>query len=631
MTPETDPQFEELLVYLKRSRGFDFGGYKRSSLGRRIRKRMQTVNIERFGDYVDYLEVHPDEFAELFNTILINVTGFFRDPTAWEALREQVLQRVLTSKKPDEPIRVWSAGCASGQEAYTVAILLAEGLGLDAFRDRVKIYGTDVDADALNQARQAVYTRREVEGIPAELLSKYFEETGERRSFRKDLRRSVIFGRHDLIQDAPISRLDLLTCRNVLMYFNAETQGRILDRFHFAVNEDGFLMLGKAEMLLSQNNSFQSVDLKRRLFVKVSRGGARERTWRFNVAGDQATPLINHVRLREAAFETAPVSQVVLDARGHLTMANHQARAQFGLSNQDLGQPFADLERSFRPLELRPAIDQAVAEGRTFALKEVEWRRAGGETEFLDVQVLPLRDNGGVPLGVTLTFAPVTAYKRLQEELQRSHLELESAYEELQSSNEELETTNEELQSTVEELETTNEELQSTNEELETMNEELQSANEELQTMNEELRQRSDELNQVNTFLQSILASFRGGVVVVDQNQMVLVWNHKAEDLWGLRSEEVQGVHFMNLDIGLPVEQLHQPIRSCLSGEKRSQELILSAVNRRGRPITCQIVCTPLLGPGDEVRGAILLMEAQEQQHQEQPAQESPDGEGRSP
>jgi len=221
----------------------------------------------------------------------------------------------------------------------------------------------------------------------------------------------------------------------------------------------------------------------------------------------------------------------------------------------------------------------------------------------------PLRDGGNGLMGVSVSFLNVTTTLRLQDDLQRAHQELEAAYEELQSSNEELETTNEELQSTVEDLETTNEELQSTNEELETMNEEMHSANEELQTINEELRQRSDDLNQVNTFLESILASFRGGVAVVDRDLLVLVWNHRAEDLWGLRAEEAEGKNFLNLDIGLPVEQLRQVIRTSLTGEGTPADLMLEAVNRRGKPIRCRVNSAPLFGPGGETRGVILLME----------------------
>lgn len=209
-----DPAFEELLLYLKRTRGFDFTGYKRTSLKRRIDKRMEVVGVAGPAEYTDYLEVHPDEFVRLFDTILINVTGFFRDPLAWEFVGGEVIPRILGNKKAGETVRIWSAGCASGEEAYTAAILFAETLGPDAFRERVKIYGTDVDMDALNQARLGTYAAKDVEEVPADLLERYFEKAGDRFMFRKELRRSVIFGRHDLMQDAPISRLDLLICRN---------------------------------------------------------------------------------------------------------------------------------------------------------------------------------------------------------------------------------------------------------------------------------------------------------------------------------------------------------------------------------------------------------------------------------
>src|ERR687888_1786343 len=166
---------EVLLDYLRRSRGFDFTGYKRTSLSRRVQKRMQAVEVTTYLDYLDYLEVDPEEFTQLFNTILINVTGFFRDPPAWQYLREEVLPAILARKEPDEPMRIWSAGCASGEEAYTLAMLMAEALGKDDIRDRVKIYATDVDEEALSQARTARYSQRDVEGVPAELLERYFE------------------------------------------------------------------------------------------------------------------------------------------------------------------------------------------------------------------------------------------------------------------------------------------------------------------------------------------------------------------------------------------------------------------------------------------------------------------------
>ena len=235
--PEETHGFEPLLEYLKRARGFDFTGYKPSSLIRRVTKRMQMIGVEGYANYIDFLEVHPDEFGLLFDTILINVTAFFRDASAWEMLAADIVPRIIESRRPIDPIRLWCAGCSSGEEAYTLAMIMAEALGPDQLRDRVKIFATDVDEEALARARPGVYGPREVEAVPPEFLAKYFETVDGRSTFDKDLRRSVIFGRHDLIQDAPISRIDLLTCRNTLMYFNTETQARIFDRFHFALNE----------------------------------------------------------------------------------------------------------------------------------------------------------------------------------------------------------------------------------------------------------------------------------------------------------------------------------------------------------------------------------------------------------
>jgi two-component system CheB/CheR fusion protein len=276
---ESDPEWAGLLQYLLGSRGFDFHGYKPPSLARRIRRRMETVGLASFAAYQQYLESNPGEFATLFNTILINVTGFFRDPAAWDAVRATAIPEILARKSAGGPIRAWSAGCASGEEAYTIAMILAEELGLDAFQERVKIYATDVDEDALNAARHAAYNERQVEGVPPELLAKYFEPMDGLHFFRKELRGQVIFGRHDLIHDAPISRIDLLTCRNTLMYLNGETQARVLGRLHFALNEGGFLLLGRAETLMAHGHSFVAADLKRRLSRKSAR-----RSWRDEAA-----------------------------------------------------------------------------------------------------------------------------------------------------------------------------------------------------------------------------------------------------------------------------------------------------------------------------------------------------------
>ena len=174
---QEQPDFENLLDYLKRSRGFDFSGYKHTSLGRRIHKRMEQVEAHSYADYIDYLEVHPDEFVHLFNTILINVTGFFRDPASWDFIGHEIIPRIVRGKRPNEPIRIWSAGCATGEEAFTLAMLFTEYLGAASFAERVKIYATDIDEEALNKARQASYTDKEVERMPTEYLDKYFEKS----------------------------------------------------------------------------------------------------------------------------------------------------------------------------------------------------------------------------------------------------------------------------------------------------------------------------------------------------------------------------------------------------------------------------------------------------------------------
>src|SRR5262247_3370465 len=589
-----DERIEVLLEYLKVARGFDFTAYKRSSLMRRIQKRQQAVNVESYDGYQGYLETHPEEFGLLFNTILINVTSFFRDAEAWDYVASEIVPRMLAGARPDSAIRGWSAGCASGEEAYTLAMILAEHLGVEAFRRRVKIYASDVDEEALMQARHAIYTASQMENVPPELRSKYFERVDDRYLFNKDIRRSIIFGRHDLVQDAPISRVNLLVCRNTLMYFTRETQAKVLNRFHFALRNGGFLFMGRAELLLTHGELFTPVELRWRVFTKTVTQNVRD-AMPLPEREEEMPTMSNDDRLQALSLETDPVARLVVRADGTLSFANSRARALFRLTHPDSGKRLQDLEMSYRPIELRSLIQDAISQRRPVARKDIPWPADSGESRYLDLEVVPLTEPSGEILGVQLSFSDVSRYRRLQEELERSKNELETAYEELQSSNEELETTNEELQSTNEELETTNEELQSTNEELE--------------TTNTELRIRSDELNTANAFLTSILSGLEAAVVVVDPTLQVLAWNHRAEDMWGLRTSEVQGRHLMNLDIGLPVEQLRQPIRTVLSGESDRAELTVECRNRRGKPVRCPIRCTQLTSASDKVLGAIILME----------------------
>ena len=604
MTETTDdPAFESLLEYLRAARGVDLTGYKRSSLRRRVAKRMHELDLPDAAALQDHLEVHPDEFQRLLDTILINVTGFFRDPDAWAYLAEEVIPQLTRGSSSDRPIRVWSAGCASGEEAYTLAMLFAEALGEDQVRDRVKVYATDIDEDALVTARAAVYGRESVEAIPEALRARYLEPVGGRFQIRPDLRRCVIFGRHDLVRDAPISRLDLLVCRNVLMYFNRDTQAQVLNRLHFALRRGGLLFLGRAEMLLTRTDLFEPVNLRHRVFRPAAAAVP------IPLAGRPPTDAegtVSMARLRDALFEAGPTAQLGLTVDGVVAMVNDRCRTMFGLQEHDVGRPLRDLELSYRPIDLRTHVDQVLDERRPIQLRAIERRVAEVAPQYLDILISPLLDGSDL-VGVSVSFTDITHFENLRSRLHRAHQDLETSYEELQSTNEELETTNEELQSANEELETTNEELQSANEELETMNEELQSANAQQAEVGAELSSRSAALDELNTFLEGILTSLRSAVVVVDRDFAVRIWNHQAFEDWGLRADEVVGRSLMNLDVGLPVTELAAAIREALDG--RGTTLDVDAITRRGRPATAHVTVSPLADTAAGSTGAVLLVE----------------------
>lgn len=604
-----EAEFEKLLTFLKESRAFDFTGYKRPSLIRRIRHRMREVSLTHVDEYLDLLQLQPDEFNSLFDTILINVTRFFRDPEAWDYLRHQVLPSLL-AEQAGTPLRVWSAGCAAGQEAYSIAMLLHELLGAEEFRDRVKIYATDIDGDALDYARQASYTHKEVAGLPDAYRERYFEQVGSRWQLSTDLRRSVIFGRNDLTQDAPISRIDILLCRNTLMYLNAETQSRVVSRLGFALRAHGVLFLGKAEMLLNHTATFQPIDLKRRFFAKANTApsdapfAAPWRLYGREAFGPQ------DARMRHEVLMTSPVAQLVVGPDRRLAMVNYRATAMLGLSERDVGRPFSDLDISYTITELGARMADALEHKNRAALRDVRRQRQDGAPTYMDVQLVPLLDGRGNALGLSITFTDVTSLHELQSEVEAANRQLETAYEELQSTNEELETTNEELQSTAEELETTNEELQSTNEELETMNEELQSTNDELQLTNDQLRDRTSAVTHLNEFMQSIFDSLDSAVIVVNRDLRVQVWSPQAEELWGLREQETMGQELLSLDSGLPVEAVRPWLEAVISGaETGIYGQHIDAVNRRGRTVNLRLTVTALLTDERQPSGALLLFE----------------------
>jgi two-component system, chemotaxis family, CheB/CheR fusion protein len=598
-------ELDALLTYIHERRNFDFRGYKRASLARRFAKRMFQVGADSYERYVEILEANPGEFAELFDTVLINVTAVMRDPDSWEVLSESVVTPLVQSKGPDDPIRLWSAGCASGEEAYTLAVLFAEAVGEDRFRRTVKIYATDADTDALVAARHGRYKEESlIQGLGDERARRYFEFDSGYGVFRPDLRRALIFGRHDLVQDPPISKIDLVTCRNTLMYFTADAQLAVLAMLHFALNPGGYLFLGKSEALVSRTQLFQVVNLRHRVFRKDGTvpdypSGSGLAPQRARGAGAR----LDTARA-EAALENLGIATVLVDTDMIVVTANREARRLLSLGSSDMGRSLEQASTPLSHVDLRSSVGRALRKRQQVSVEDVVCQIRPDLVVNLDLVITPLDGQAGA----AISFLDVSRYQNLRDELEQSQRELEAAYEELQSAVEELETTNEELQSTNEELETTNEELHSTNEELETMNEELQSTNEELETINNELRDRSTEVQLLNEFLESILGSLQSAVVVLDPDMWVQAWNLQAEELWGLRRNEVVGQHFLNLDIGFPVDSLRAAIRASLTGEGLPQRVTLQAVNRRGRAVQCDVSISALMSKAT-VQGILILMD----------------------
>jgi two-component system, chemotaxis family, CheB/CheR fusion protein len=595
-------ELDALLDYLHRERGFDFTGHKRPGITRRIHRRMAAAGVSSIGDYIHYLEQSPEELAQLFDVLLINVTAFFRDAAAWDALAARL--PTIIDLRAETPVRVWSAGCSSGEEPYTMAMVLREVLGAEAFARRVKIYATDIDEDALGLARAGIYSGKAIEAVPAALVNKYFTPTASGFAFDKEIRREVIFGRHDLLRDAPIPRIDVLSCRNALMYFNAETQERVVERLRFAINPSGVLFLGRAEMLLSHSRLFTPIDLKLRLYAPTP-SAAQMRASHVAPIEDPRVVLDvdSRMRLRTTAFDTSATAQLVVDSNGRVLLTNRKAVQLFALADEATGWSITELELSSRGGDLHSSIESARRERRVIRIREIERAYPTGEKAFLDVEITPV-DEGGVPAAL-LSFVDVTDARRLRTELRRANLELEATQDELRSMRRELELTNKELQATNEELETTNEELQATNQELEATNEELEATNEELQTINEELRKRGTELNEASSLLVTVLGTLPRGVVVLDRELRVIVWSNRMTELFGLSAPEACGQHFAKLDIGLRLDDLEAPLRAALEARDEC-ERTLDGTTRDGKNVVCEVRIAPLRG--DHTKGVIVLV-----------------------
>lgn len=406
----SDRELDIFLEYLKQNQGCDLTVYKHSTLKRRLAVRMRQIGIDSYSSYLDYIKHHSNELASLLDTIFINFTGFFRDPDAWEYIADEVIPKIISKKKPHEQIRIWSASCASGEEAYTLALLFVEALGVEQYLQQVQIYATDVDEAALRQARQHRYNKSDVAGVPSRLLNKYFEPTPQGYIFNPTLRRRVIFARHNLLEDAPISKLDLLVCRNTLMYFNQEAQVKILIRFHFALKNFGFMFLGKAETLVSRSFLFSPVSIKHRIFSKGAKLESNDVMMLSNKSHQANTSNLTSKNIWQSAFETHVLAQLIIDEDGILIAANQSSRTLFNLSDKNLGHLLQKAPPLAQFVELHLKLEQSLRNRCQVAIKNTQWTTAKSVCN-LDIDIMPILDFERKFLGINITFTNVTLLK----------------------------------------------------------------------------------------------------------------------------------------------------------------------------------------------------------------------------
>jgi two-component system CheB/CheR fusion protein len=584
--------FHDLLQSIVDERGVDLRGYKRTSLQRRLHKRMAQVKAHDYGRYQQILRRDPDEITQLLNTILINVTDFFRDPAAWEFLRTQVLPDVLDPFHPGDSVRAWSAGCASGQEAYSLAICLAEYFG-DRLADMdVKVYATDIDDDALAFARRGEYHVDQLKRLSPEQRERYFSGQGDVRRVSRDLRRLVIVGKSNAIHDTPISRISVLLCRNMLMYFDSATQLHVLKRFHYALQPNGVLFLGKAESLLLHSDLFTPLHAKWRIFKKVPSDDDTPRLpldLRISeTARSRAQEELMILKeYFESVLETVGQSIVVLDNQNKVDAANPATAKVWQLDGPlASGTPASESGIVKVCPDMMRRIDDA-RQRQTSVNFECKLERDGAES-ILSVRVRPVFGNDETLVGTIIYAEDVTP----REHLQSTVAQLENTHKELQSANEELETTNEELQSTNEELETMNEELQSTNEELETTNEELQSLNEELETMNEELQVRTEEMDQLNARYVETLERMPFPVMLLNEQMKIEFWNTLAQKLFGFKAKPSVQLDLEQLPISESARRLfkrkhHVALQKRGTAHAKGESLGMTGYDNANLQFTC--------------------------------------------
>ena len=554
----------KICAILRRTTGHDFRRYKQSTLVRRVRRRMDELRAESVPAYVELLGRDSEEAGQLFQDLLIGVTHFFRDPEAFEALTEKVFPALFEGKDADSQVRVWVPGCATGEEAYSLAILLREHLDRLEARPQILIFATDIDAQALEMARQGLYPESVASQMSPERLERFFVKQGNMYLAAREIRELCLFSVHNLITDPPFSRLDLISCRNLLIYLESDLQKKVVPLFHYALRPGGFLFLGPSENVGGKPELFRTIDKRLRIFQ------SRDTVVRPPVS----FPLTDRVRfgLRQGedlhrrpggrdvarAFENVLLESfapacVVVNEQGDIIYFSPRTGRYL---EPPAGAPslnVLDMARKGLRLDLRTALHKAVNTRTPVTHEDVSFE-TDGTTQRINLivrpmpevgdeaglfmvvfqEVLPAREPHGDEVG-----EPTRSEAAEDRTIQRLEAELRATRDHLQATLEELESSNEELVSSNEELLSMNEELQSANEELQTSKEELQSVNEELESVNAELKKKLEELDRANSDLQNLFASTQIATVFVDRELRVKRFTPAATEVFRLIDGDV--------------------------------------------------------------------------------------------
>ena len=558
--PEVDEELlRRVLAHLRVRTGHDFSKYKRSTVLRRLARRMHVTRTENLSEYYEVLRESTDEAQALLSDLLISVTTFFRDHDAFEALATQGLPGLFEGRELDATIRVWVSGCATGEEAYSIAMLLQEEAAKHELRPPIQMFGSDLDARALAVAREGRYPASIEADVSEDRLRRCFIREGERYRVRQELRDTVLFAVHDMLKDPPFSHVDLISCRNVLIYLDRDLQDQVCNTFHYALNPGGFLILGASETADSPPGLFRTIDRTARIYKSITQTGDRPRllprllgpvTVRDQTAlvGRHISPSValSEATLHRRVLEEVAPPSILVDDMHRVIHLSENAGRYLQPSGGSLSGDVVDLSRPELRFELRSALHRFFEQRRpTLSLPimvrfngaphRVHLQVAGatGATEAPRALVMFIE---GEAIGETVISAePEQAtneiVRRLRQELELTQARLRTVREESDGANEELRAANEELQSI-------NEEYRSTSEELETSKEELQSINEELQTVNTELKLKLDAISRANSDLQNLLAATDFGTLFLDAGLRIKSFTDRATELFSITSSD---------------------------------------------------------------------------------------------